>query len=89
MNETRQILRDFLSRGDSIEDALCKLRGAGASFLEGIKAVRDECDIDVGSAKELLLRSAWADQLNARKQSEEQLFAAIKDIDGVELRNAD
>jgi ribosomal protein L7/L12 len=82
------LIRASRAAGDTVDDALEKLRLAGADIIESMKALREAEEISLGEAKRLVDESAtWAEARESNEHLRALAERALSDEeDGVDQR---
>lgn len=78
--ECEQRLRELLAAGRELGDALAALRGAGASTIQTMAAVRAVQGVSITEAKSIVLHSpAWTEDLEAHDRFVDDLIEQIEE----------
>lgn len=80
LDECKQRLRELLSTGHELGDALTALREAGASTIQTIAALRAVQGVSITEAKSILLHSpSWTEELKAHERYVGELIEQMEE----------
>jgi len=84
MPDAVNLLKQSLSRGESLEASLSELRSHGVTPIEAIKAIREVQEVDLGEAKRIFSGSpAWRVENEAADRMHEELLAELRKAQGL------